>query len=711
MTAVPREYQRFVTGQGCYVDDVRLPGALHVTFVRSMLACGELGAIDLQAARAIEGVVAVLVGNDVAHLGALPVNPVLPNMTVPGYPVLALRQVGAVGQPVAAIVAHSVQAGADAADLIQFDIEARAPRMFSPRAPELAGDELALSKTWSWGDQSARAAEVAHRVQASIDHPRLAPCSLEPRGIAARFEPTTGGLTIWLSTQTPHRARQHLAAMLDLDEELIRVIAPDVGGAFGMKASLYPEEVLVAWAAIELKRSVRWTSSRSEDLLTASHGRGATTCGTLAVSSAGEFLSLTADIVCPLGHWLPNSAAVPAWNAARILPGPYRIAAGHVATRGFLTNTAPVGIYRGAGRPEAAALLERLVELAARATGLDPLEIRRRNLIEASAMPYQGPTGIVIDSGRYHEALSVLQTHADYDGLMQSVLHRREGGELVGIGTAFYVEPCGQGWESARVDIDPAGQVTAATGGSTQGHSRETALAGIVAGVLDIDSTSVTVLCGDTARCPAGIGALASRSTAIGGSAMLQAAQAAKQTRAALLARGAPVVVSEQVNYEAAAEAWGYGVYLAVVSIDRETGEVRCEKIFLVDDIGRIIDAKLVQDQIVGGIAQGLGEALLEQVIYDDSGQLLTGSLMDYALPRATDMPEISIKTMQTLSPANLLGAKGVGEAGTIATPAAVMNAVHDALADFELGDIAMPFTSPRIWQAMQPAQAKDVRP
>lgn len=704
-----RNTRRLVAGLGRYVDDIRIPGALTVTFVRSNVAYGRVLSVDVKAAAANAGVVAVFTGADVAGLGQLPINPVLPVSDRPGYPILALDEVCAVGQPIAAVVAIDMLCAADAAELVIVEIDEKTPTVQADSPP-------VFEQHWSDGDVDAAFARAHHIVGTQIRHPRLAPCSLETRGIVAQVEEITeeqadeqsAFTTVWLSTQTPHRTREHLAGILNIDPEHLRVIAPDVGGAFGMKASLYPEEVLVAWAARRLGKTLRWTASRSEDFLSATHGRGGTSTAELAVDATGRFLGLRARMSCPLGHWLPNSAAIPAWNAGRILPGPYQINALDISTSAALSHTAAVGIYRGAGRPEAAVLMERLVDKAAQQLGISPFEIRRRNVLPPDRLPFASVTGAVLDSGCYEKALQKLADQSDYDGLLATVSARRAAGELVGVGLALYVEPCGQGWESARVTINPDGQIVAATGGSNQGQSREAVLANLVAGVFEVPSTEVRVLCGDTATCPPGIGALASRSTPIGASAMLQAARNAK-ARIDDAEAGLPVV--EEVRYEVPAEAWGYGCYLALVSIDRETGEVRAERLDIVDDIGQILDPVLVHAQIHGAIAQGLGEALRERIAYDDAGQLLTGSLMDYAVTRAADMPEIRISTMTTQTDANLLGAKGVGEAGTIATPAAILNAVHDALREYAPAELTLPITAEQIWSVLTSPQSLRAKP
>ena len=700
------EDERLITGQGCYVDDVALPGGAHLVFVRSAYARGSVTACDLTGASTAPGVIAVYAGADVAHLGDLTVSSPLEVAEVPDYPILARDEVHAVGQPVAAIVAATKNAAEDAAGQVLIDVEPRDAFVDPHGRPDetnlIGGLEgnIALEQRWSAGDVDAAFAEGAHRVRARVQHPRLAPSTLEPRAAAADYDPAARKLTVWLSTQTPHRARNELAKILHISADRIRVVAPDVGGAFGMKASLYPEDVLVAWAAMTLERPVRWAAGRGEDLLSATHGRGTFSEGELSVSPDGRFLGLKAAITCPLGYWLPTSAAIPAWNTARILPGPYAIDTVDISTRGIMTNTAPVGIYRGAGRPEACQLMERLVEEAALATGLDPVEIRRRNLLASTSLPHTGPTGKVLDSGDYEAALDRLCDHAGYADLKQHCERRRRAGEVVGIGISIYVEPCGRGEESATVTLNPDGTAVAATGTSSQGHGRETAFAQIVADHLGIPVGGVTVVHGDTDEAPEGVGALASRCTAIGGSAVKQAAM---ELRERLGPAGRPAEpMTAEVVYEAEGEAWSYGCCLAVVAIDRDTGRLCVERIVFVDDAGPSINPMLVTGQIQGGIAQGLGESVLEQIIYDDDGQLLTGSFTDYAMPRADDMPPaIDVVTLHTPSPFNLIGSKGVGEAGTIGAPAAIVNAALDALRAFGVRRLDPPLTSEKLWRAM----------
>jgi carbon-monoxide dehydrogenase large subunit len=410
----------------------------------------------------------------------------------------------------------------------------------------------------------------------------------------------------------------------------------------------------------------------------------------------GRFLALAARLDFTLGAWLPFSAVVPLRNAARILPGPYRVAAVDVQGQAGRAHAAPVNIYRGAGRPEAALLMETLVDMAARQAGIDPVELRRRNLVRATEMPWQTASGETLDSGDYLQALERACTRFGYDAARLRQHQRRAAGEVVGIGVAMYIEPCGQGWESARVTLHPDGHATVASGSPAQGQGHATTFAQIAADALGCAADRVTVLLGDTAACPAGTGALASRSTAIGGSAIVQACREARSRQQS--GEALPLVVDTRFT---AREAWSYGCVIAQLAVDPDTGVPTVERIVWVDDAGHIVNPMLAHGQLIGGAAQGLGQALMERMVYDDAGQPITGSLMDYAIPRASDMPEIDIESMHIPSPHNLLGAKGVGEAGCIGVPAALMNAARDALQAFGEPELQLPLTAEQLWRAM----------
>ncbi len=689
--------------------------------------------------------VGIFTGKDLEGSVAPLVNPVLGDQpTLPPMRILAEMQVSAVGQPVAVVIAGSQVAAIDAAERIDVTYTPLTPKVLLADQPanlvaDVPGD-TAASQHWCQGDVDSAFEAADHIVRVRIAHPRLAPSPLEPRALLAWWDAERGRLEVRASSQSPHRFRADVARALDLESDQVHVKTPDIGGAFGMKASIYPEELATCWLACRLRAPVKWTASRSDDFLAASHGRGAVTEGELAISKDGGMIALRARITCPLGCWLPYSSLVPTWNAGRILPGPYAIEAVDIQAKAELTTTAPVGIYRGAGRPEAAMLMERLADEAAKAIDIDPAELRRRNLISVDQLPSQRPTGIILDSGDYDELFSQTLALAAYDDLMLECRNRRQKGELFGVGLGFYVEPCGQGWETARLKLEPDGRMTVATGSTAQGQGRTTAVLTILGDALGLPAEAFSIHHGDTDLLDDGIGALASRSTAIGGSALIAAADVLIERTRSALARhldtpfdtihydkgvfhllddtradwqtiagcGLDIdALDVSITYEADGEAFGYGCCIAAVAIDRDTGVLTISHLWHMDDAGVQIAPKLVEGQLIGGIAQGLGEALLERVVYDEHGQLLTGSLMDYALPRANDMPPIDLASMQTSSPFNRLGAKGVGEAGCIGTPAAILNAAHDALSPLGPVDLDMPLTSERIWHAMAEAYEK----
>ncbi|MFN3936550.1 MAG: xanthine dehydrogenase family protein molybdopterin-binding subunit [Gemmobacter sp.] len=704
-----REDARLLVGQGRFVADLAPPGALVLEILRSPYPAGRIVMLDIGAAAEAPGVVLVLTGGDLSDLGAASVNPLLPGARVRPMQPLATGQVAALGQAVVAVVADTAAAARDALDLVELEVE-----------EEPLEEQVAVQHARG----GAAGAAPAIVVEARIDHARLAPLALEPRAALADWDGRR--LTCHLSTQTPHRCRDDLAAMLHLDPAAVRVVAPDVGGAFGGKASLMPEDVLCAVAAMRLGRPVRWTATRSDEFQAATQGRGATTTGRLALDGDGRILSVEAQMRFPLGHWMPYSALAPVSNGSRILPGPYAAGAVRTEVAAVLGDGAAVNIYRGAGRPEAAMLMERLIDRAAMARGEDPLACRRRNLRRPSDRPDAGGPC----SGNYPALLDHLERASDYATRRRSVIARRTAGAHCGLGIALYVEPCGQGWEFAALRVGRDGRAVLHSGASTQGQGRETALAQVAADALGLVPGDVTVVTGDTDAVAEGIGALASRSTAIGASAVLAAAEAlveAVRAEAAVHLNTAPDAVAVgsgglaaphgarigwgdlaarlgrdltgTARYEAPAEAWAAGAVLAEVTIDPDTGAVGVEEIVWVDDAGTVVNPMLVEGQLIGGAAQGIGAALMERIVYLD-GQLLTGSLMDYAVPRAADMPPIRLVKAPTPTPANRLGARGVGEAGCIGVPAAILNAVMDALPP-GTPDLPLPLTPERVWRAL----------
>ncbi len=746
------EDRPLLVGAGRYTDDLRVADTLHVQLLRSLHAHARIVRLDLRAARQAPGVVAVATGADVRHLGPLGVNRFFQDMKIAPHPVLADGVVRAVGEPIAAVVATTPAEARDAVDGIGVDYEVlpgvvTAAGALAPGAPVLhpaLGDNRAFTATWREGDVSA-AFQRAHRVvRLTVGQTRLAPVTLEPRTVLAAWDGTHGELTVWISTQAPFRVRSELARILGVAETRVRVIAPDVGGGFGAKGSIYREDVLVAWLSRELGRPVKWVATRAEDLTSTQHGRGAAADGELAVDVDGSILALRARILAPVGSVMVFTGAGPARNYARTLPGPYRIPAAEIETIGAYTTTCPTGPYRGAGRPEGTFLIERLVDEAARALGRDPAEIRRRNLIPADAFPHRTVTGCVYDSGDYPAALDAVLARAGYPALREEQGRARARGELAGIGLCVYVEPSALGWESGGVRVERTGAITVVTGSSAHGQGHETTFAQVTADLLGLDPDMVRVHHGDTLGAPQGIGTFGSRSTALGGSAIHRAAsevrEKARRIAAHLLEAGPADLVLEgggfqviglparrvtwaqiaeaayrpqplpagggpgleaTVFFSAEDEAWSFGACLVTVAIDRDTGQAQLTRCVWVDDAGTIINPLLAEGQLHGSYAQGAGQALLEGVLYDEEGQLLTGTLMEYALPRLGDFPEPIHVRMVTPSPRNPLGAKGLGEAGCIALPPAIVNAVTDALAPFDCTHLDMPITAEKIWRIL----------
>ena len=692
-----------ISGQGRYVGDIRLPGQLHAVFARSPYAHALIRGIEAEAARELPGVRAVLLPEDFAGLPQPRVNALLPGMRCPQAPAVPLDRVRAVGAPYALVIAESRAQAQAAADLIFLDAEELpvALDFAEPGAPALyedLPDNQALSYDFACGDSLP---DEAADTQLSLALPRVSPAPMEPRCALLAWDAGDQRLQAWLSTQTPSRAREDLALALRLAPDQVQVCAPDVGGAFGGKASVFLEDLMLAWAARRLAAPLLWQASRGEDLLSATHGRASRLQGRLWLDAQGRLSALQADCEFALGHWLPYSAAAPLRNACRILPGPYRVATQRVAGRGRLSNAAAVNIYRGAGRPEATLLMERLLDEAAAASGRDPLDLRLANCWTPQQLPADLPNGQRLDACDLPGLLQRAAEGFGYAARRQEQARRRAAGELLGLGLALYVEPCGQGGESVRITAHPDGSYEVATGATAQGQGRETSFALIAAEVLGCAPERIRVRQGDTANCPAGIGALASRSTAIGGSALLRAAQQLRRE----IAAGAGLPHTVELMHQVAHEAWAAGCVMLQLAVDRDSGQPRIEALHWVDDAGHVIAPRLVQGQLMGGLAQGLGAALMERLVYDEQGQLLTGSLMDYALPRAEDLPEhISLDSLAVPSQANELGAKGVGEAGCIGVPAALMNAAQDALRPLGLAAPDFPLSAERLWRALQGA-------
>ena len=748
-----REDHRLLTGAGSYVDDMRPPGCVHVALLRSPHAHARIARLDVEAAQRAPRVLLVVTGKDTAHLAPMPVNRLMPDMRVPPHPILAEDSVHSTGIPVAAVVAEDVYAAYDALDLIQVEYEPRpalpepegalakgAPALF----PGVDGNRV-LHRTLREGDAAGAFASAAHVVSLKVAQQRVAAVALEPRSVLATFDRQSEELTMWVSCQAPFRIRAEVARLLELPESRVRVIAPDVGGGFGVKTGPYREDVLLAWLARRLARPVKWVATRREDQATTNQARGSVCEGELALDAGGRITGLRARIASPLGSSLMNAAAGSPWNHARLLPGAYVVPTCDITVSGAVTTTAPVAAYRGAGRPEACFYIERLIDTAARAMGLDPAELRRRNLIPPERFPFRTVTGQSYDSGDYPQALDRALAAADYAGLRREQAERRARGEVVGVGVVSYVEPCALGWESGSIRVERSGKVTAITGSSAHGQGHETTFAQVVADHLGVTPDEVTVLHGDTRSGPEGFGTFGSRSVALGGGALVRGSvevrDKGRRIAARLLEAAAEDVVGvpggfqvtgvpakrvtwkevataayaggqalpsgdtpgleATMYFQAEAEVWSYGAVVCLVSITRDTGRLTIEKLVWVDDAGTIINPLLAEGQLLGSLAQGLGQALLEAIVYDGDGQLLTSTLMDYAIPRAEDIPALTIEKMHTPSPRNPLGAKGLGEAGCIAIPPALVNAAVDALAPFGITHVDMPLGAERLWAAI----------
>ncbi|HEV8342079.1 MAG TPA: xanthine dehydrogenase family protein molybdopterin-binding subunit [Candidatus Binatia bacterium] len=745
-----------VAGKGCYTDDIQLPRMLHLAFLRSPYPHAKVISINTTAAKAMPGVEAVLTGAELGERLSVPAIPMVPGMKIPPHPLLARGAVHAAGTPVAAVVAESRAVAQDAASAIDVEYEAlpavtNAEKALEPGAP-LAREELDTNicyiATKKGGDVEKAFAQADHIVRMHIASPRLVAMAIEPRGVVAKPEPT-GDLTVWISTQSPHRVRADLATAISFPEHRIRVIAPDVGGGFGSKGPLYQEYALACHLALKLGRPVKWISTRSEDFVTTNQGRDQAMTSELALKRDGTMLGLKVRVVANLGAYLQSNTAGPPQRMMAMAPGCYQIQNCHVEVVAVFTNTVSTGPYRGAGRPESVLNIERLIDKAARDLGMDRLEIRRKNFIRPEQFPYRTGVNVEYDSGDYEKSLAEALRLSGYENLIRQRDEARARGELVGVGISTFVEPSGgAGFESGTVRVERTGEITVLTGSSSHGQGHETVFAQIAAEKMRVSMEHVAIRHGDTLAVQQGVGTFGSRSAVMGGGAMAIAidrvvekarriagnlVEAApedivqadggfavagvpekkitwRQIAAAAYGRPVPGIepgLQETVFFDPRREAWGFGAHVALVQIDRETGTPTLEKLVLVDDCGVIINPMIVEGQVHGGVAQGLGEAFREQMLYGDEGEVLTGSLMNYAVPRASDMPPLILGETVTPNPFNPLGVKGVGEAGCNGAPPAVANAVMDALAPLDIDHIDMPYTAPKLWEAIRAHQEK----
>jgi carbon-monoxide dehydrogenase large subunit len=768
-----KEDYRFITGQGTYTDDINRPGQAYAYFLRSPHAHAKIRKIDTSAAKSSPGVLGVFTGADLA---ADKVGGLICGWTVTGkdgtphkappHPVIAVDTVRCVGDQVALVVAETREQARDAAEKISVDYQ-ELPAVVDPAAtikpgaPQLHAEAPGnLCYDWDFGDKAATEAafsKAAHVVKLDLVNNRLSPNAMEPRVAIGEYDRATDTLTCYSTSQNPHVLRLIMCAFIfGMPEHKMRVVAPDVGGGFGSKIFCYAEEVACVWATRKVNRPVKWTSDRTEAFLTDAHGRDHVTHAELALDANGKFLALRASTIANMGAYLSTFASsVPSYLYALLLAGQYTTPAIYAEVKAVFTNTTPVDAYRGAGRPEATYVVERLVELAARQLKIDPVEIRKRNFIPPNAFPYQTPVAVAYDSGQYALSMDEALKLVDYKGFPARRAASEAQGKLRGIGFASYIEACGIApssvvgslgagvglWESASIRFNPTGSVSVFTGSHSHGQGHETTFAQVVSDKLGVPIEQVEIVHGDTQRVPMGMGTYGSRSLAVGGSAIVRAADKliakGKKIAAHLLEAAVEDIeydkgifkvagTDKQVNmqqvcftayvphkypadlepgfeengfYDPSNFTYPAGTHIAEVEVDPGTGHVTIAKWVAVDDFGKVINPLIVEGQVHGGVAQGVGQALLEQVIYDkQSGQLLTGSMMDYCLPRAEDLPSYTVATTETPCPHNPLGVKGCGEAGAIAAPAALMNAITDALGV----EIDMPATPEKVWRAAQ---------
>ena len=770
---VPRkEDYRFLTGAGQYTDDVAFAGQTYAAFVRSPHAHAVLGSVSTAKAKKAPGVLAVFTGADLAaaKVGGLPCGWLITDvkgqpMKEPPYPPLAQGKVRHVGERVAVVIAESQAQARDAAELIEVDYQPLPAVVSAAKARSgTALHEVAPDNTcyvWALGDENAvdaAFAKAAHVTKLDFVNNRLVPNAIEPRSANASYSRADDSYTLYVASQNPHVERLLMTAfVLGLPESKVRVVAPDVGGGFGSKIYLYPEDVVVTWASRQLGRPVKWTSDRSEAFVSDAHGRDHVTIAELALDKDGKFLAMRVRTTANLGAYLSTFAScIPTILYATLLAGQYKTPAIYCEVTAVFTNTTPVDAYRGAGRPEATYVVERLVETAAREMKLDPVALRRRNFI--NEFPYQTPVALCYDTGDYEATLSAAMKIADVAGFKDRREQSQRRGKLRGLGYACYIEACGIApsnvagslgaraglFEAGEIRVHPTGTVTVFTGSHAHGQGHETTFAQVVADRLGLGMEQVEIVHGDTSKVLFGMGTYGSRSIAVGGTAIVKALDKVvakgKKIAAHLLEasegdieyeRGVFKVagtdkkktfgevafaayvphnypldklepgLNENAFYDPANFTFPAGSYVCEVEVDRETGNTQIVAFTAVDDFGRVINPMIVEGQVHGGLAQGIGQALTENCSYDDTGQLVSGSLTDYCIPRASDLPLFKIDTRETPCTHNPLGVKGCGEAGAIGAPAAVMNAITDALG---VKDVPMPATAQNVWRAMHRA-------
>jgi carbon-monoxide dehydrogenase large subunit len=760
------EDQRLITGTGRYTDDISLPRQSHAYFLRSPHAHARIASINVEAARGAPGVIGIVTGADLQKAGIGPIPCMVPlknrdgsDMPIPERPAIATERVRFVGDIVALVVAESHAQAKDAAELIEIAYE-ELPAVtgtmaaLEPGAPQVwdfAGNNVVFD--WTLGAEPAmRAAFAKADKVATVDlvNNRVVPTPLEPRVAAAAWSAGDDRFTLYASSQGGHTLRKVLCNyVLKIPEHRMRVVTGDVGGGFGMKIFVYPEYAAILHAARAFGRPVRWASERGEAFLSDTHGRDHVTTAKLALDKDGRFLGVHVSTVANLGAYLSHYGPfIPTLAGSNMLTGVYAIPAAFVEVKGVYTNTAPVDAYRGAGRPEAAYVIERLVDTAARETGLSPDEIRRRNFIPSNKMPFKTPLGATFDCGDFARNLNDALSAADLAGFAARRETSKEAGKLRGLGMAYYIEICGGGSdETAQIRFEPGGGVTVLIGSQTNGQGHETAYAQLVSHQLGVPMDSIRVVQGDTDQIAYGTGTGGSRAVAVGGSAVmaaseriiakgkalaahfLEAAEADIEfadgtftiggtdrriaiTEVARLAhtpgklpKGMSAGLDESANFNPPEFTYPNGCHVTEVEVDMATGVTEVVRYAIVDDFGTVINPMLLEGQVHGGSAQGIGQALYELCVYDsDSGQLVTGSLMDYCLPRADSVPNFTFRYNEIPTQSNLLGVKGAGEAGAIGAPPAVINALVDALTPYGVKHIDMPATPEKVWRIINQA-------
>lgn len=759
---VRREDQRFLTGRGRFADDVDLPGTARAYIVRSPHAHARIAALDVAAARAGEGVLAVLTGADAASEGldGLPCQAFPPavggaQQFRPLQPILATGVVRHVGDRVVVIVAETLVQAKNAAELIAIDYQplpaVTLTDAVKPGAPKVWHDAASnISFTIERGDRAAvdeQFRKAVHVTALTMAYPRVSANALEPRSAIAYEDPASGRLTLCTSTQTPFLVRQTLADVLHRPEGELRVIAPDVGGAFGTKSQVYPEEALVVWAATKLKRPVKWTGERAECLASDTHGRHQIARAQMAFDACGRILAFRTTVDVDLGAYLANSAGVAPLNAAVGYPGTYDIPLIHAVSRGVFTNTCSTNPYRGSGKPEATFVMERLLDKAAREMKIDPVMLRRTNLIRPASMPYRTPGGNIYDCGDFEKVMDQACALAGWHTFAARRAESERRGFCRGIGMAMHCQRAGSLSERMEIRVAPDGGVLVYPGTLSTGQGHETMFAQMICDWLGVAIDDVRLKQGDTDATLFGRGTFAQRSTSTGGSAlrlaadevvqngkrlsawMLEAAEADIEFERGLFRiKGTDRQVSfrdvAKASYNAAALPQGFqiglsgvgthpgpntfpnGCMICELEVDPETGRLALLQLCAVDDVGCVVNPLTLEGQLHGSIAQGVGEALLEQIVYSpDMAQLLTGSFMDYGMPRADHIPELIAEYALVPTKTNLLGTKGGSEAGNVGVPAAVINAIVDALSSFGIDDVALPATSERLWNAIRGKQ------